>query len=143
MLCPADHSLVVYNLRLPGQYADVETGLNYNYFRDYDPGTGRYEESDPLGLKGGDSTYAYADGDPVDESDPLGLRSLTLCELAVLQPYFPQKNLKKINIKTGIPWLARKFGAEGADAWTLWNTIYMAPGVAPVLPHVILLPNAS
>ena len=88
-----------------------------------------------LGVSGQESVdaglnlYAYADGDPVDESDPLGLRSLTLCELAVLQPYFPQKNLKKINIKTGIPWLARKFGAEGADAWTFENTIYMKPGV--------------
>ncbi|MEH6607511.1 MAG: DUF6531 domain-containing protein, partial [Pseudomonadales bacterium] len=25
------------NLRFPGQYADVESGLYYNYFRDYDP----------------------------------------------------------------------------------------------------------
>lgn len=39
-----------YNLRFPGQYYDKETGLHYNYFRDYDPGTGRYVESDPLGI---------------------------------------------------------------------------------------------
>ncbi len=31
-----------YNLRFPGQYYDAETGKNYNYFRDYDPTTGRY-----------------------------------------------------------------------------------------------------
>jgi RHS repeat-associated protein len=30
-----------------------ETGLYYNYFRTYDPQTGRYIEPDPVGLKGG------------------------------------------------------------------------------------------
>jgi RHS repeat-associated protein len=66
--------LHVYNLRFPGQYADVETGLNYNYYRDYDPATGRYIESDPIGLRGGSySTYAYAHGNPALLIDPLGL----------------------------------------------------------------------
>ncbi|MCW5281322.1 RHS repeat domain-containing protein, partial [Pseudomonas aeruginosa] len=36
------------NLRFPGQYYDAESGLHYNYFRDYDPETGRYVESDPV-----------------------------------------------------------------------------------------------
>ena len=36
-----------FNLRFPGQYRDAETGLFYNYFRDYDPQTGRYVQSDP------------------------------------------------------------------------------------------------
>ena len=40
---------VTFNLRFPGQYFDAETGLNYNYFRDYEPGTGRYVESDQIG----------------------------------------------------------------------------------------------
>jgi RHS repeat-associated protein len=31
---------------LPGQYYDAETGTDYNYFRDYDPIIGRYEQSD-------------------------------------------------------------------------------------------------
>lgn len=42
-----------FNLRLPGQYADSETGLFYNYQRDYDPNIGRYVQSDPIGLAGG------------------------------------------------------------------------------------------
>jgi len=61
------------NLRFPGQYFDSETGLHYNYFRDYDPSTGRYVESDPLGLEQGVNTYAYVAGNPVRKADPLGL----------------------------------------------------------------------
>jgi RHS repeat-associated protein len=61
-------------LRLPGQYFDRETNLHYNYFRDYDPGLGRYEESDPIGLKGGLSTYAYVSAKPLTYADPMGLQ---------------------------------------------------------------------
>ena len=41
----ADGQPFPLNLRFPGQYLDTESGLHYNYFRDYDPATGRYVES--------------------------------------------------------------------------------------------------
>jgi RHS repeat-associated protein len=58
--------------RFPGQYLDSETGLYYNYFRDYDPSIGRYIESDPIGLDGGINTYGYAYQNPVTHYDPDG-----------------------------------------------------------------------
>lgn len=64
---------VTLNLRFPGQYFDAETNLSYNYFRDYEPGTGRYLESDPIGLSGGLSTFGYVGANPLRAADPLGL----------------------------------------------------------------------
>ncbi|MEV6418424.1 DUF6531 domain-containing protein [Streptomyces sp. NPDC051662] len=59
-------------LRHPGQYADTETGLHYNYFRHYDPETARYVSPDPLGLTPAPNPLAYVTN-PHTLSDPLGL----------------------------------------------------------------------
>ena len=61
-----------YGLRFPGQYYDEETGSNYNYFRDYEAGTGRYRQSDPIGLNDGPNTYSYVGSDPAYYTDSSG-----------------------------------------------------------------------
>ncbi|MFV0886682.1 RHS repeat domain-containing protein, partial [Metapseudomonas otitidis] len=63
-------------LRFPGQIADAHSELFYNYFRDYDPQTGRYVESDPIGLKGGLNTYGYVYSNPITNIDLLGLDTI-------------------------------------------------------------------
>jgi RHS repeat-associated protein len=73
-----DGIAVEFNQRFPGQYYDQETGLNYNYFRDYDPAIGRYIQSDPIGLRGGLNTYAYVGNNPLKYIDPLGLWSVSV-----------------------------------------------------------------
>jgi len=59
-------------IRFQGQYEDGETGLHYNFFRYYDPETGRYITKDPIGLEGGFNGYAYTPN-PINWVDPLGL----------------------------------------------------------------------
>jgi RHS repeat-associated protein len=71
---PTSSAGYVLNLRYPGQYYDAESGTNYNFFRNYEPAIGGYQQSDPMGLFGGQiSTYSYVGGDPLNRTDPLGL----------------------------------------------------------------------
>jgi RHS repeat-associated protein len=61
-------------LRFPGQYADSETGLFYNYFRSYQATQGRYTQNDPIGLDGGLNRFTYVEGNPLSLIDPEGLQ---------------------------------------------------------------------
>jgi RHS repeat-associated protein len=61
------------NLRLPGQYEDVETGLFYNKKRYYNPNLGQYISPDPLGTPDGANGYRYVRYNPLKYVDPEGL----------------------------------------------------------------------
>ncbi len=67
-----------FDLRHPGQRFDEASGTSQNVYRDYDPSTGRYLQSDPIGLSGGVSTYGYAGQSPLTNADPLGLDYLVV-----------------------------------------------------------------
>jgi len=68
-----DGQATTINLRLPGMYADVESGLFNNHHRYYDPKLGRYMSPDPVGLAGGRNPFLYANANPLRFVDPTGL----------------------------------------------------------------------
>jgi RHS repeat-associated protein len=84
-------------LRFPGQYYDSETGLHYNGFRYYDPQSGRYLTSDPIGLDGGLNAYLYANANPLLFIDPDGLFGLLLNEFKRGSHRIPRQDAVAIN----------------------------------------------
>jgi RHS repeat-associated protein len=110
--------LFSFNLRFPGQYYDVETGTNYNYFRDYDPATGRYVESDPIGLAGGSaSTYTYVGEDPIFSIDPLGLAG---------HHVFPQANYRNYSDAAKDVFDKSTIATKGRHGWSKAHSAYNA-----------------
>jgi RHS repeat-associated protein len=83
---PSGVGAFTFNLRFPGQYFDGESGLHYNYFRDYDPTIGRYVESDPIGLDGGMNAFSYVASNPLRFLDAFGLEG---CGSSFFDPIIP------------------------------------------------------
>jgi RHS repeat-associated protein len=86
-------------LRFPGQYFDAETGLHYNRARYYSPAVGRYLSVDPKEFAEGVHFFAYADNDPVNLSDPLGMAVGSQKKRKPQGPPPPTRN----KVKTGKP----------------------------------------
>jgi RHS repeat-associated protein len=113
-------------LRFPGQYADKETNRHYNYYRDYDPGTGRYVQSDPIGLRGGLNTYGYVGNDPIARVDPAGLTDTTLV---------PPSAIPSVTTLCLANPAACGVGLAGAGGYAVGTLIY--PIIEPVLSPVV------
>jgi RHS repeat-associated protein len=117
----------VYHLRFPGQYFDEETGLHYNYFRDYDPVTGRYVENDPTGVDGGLNTYAYANLDPLKYADPTGEIVDTLVDAGFI--IYDLYRIVRVNVIDQCDNLAENSAALGADVAGLLTPFATGLGV--------------
>ncbi len=97
--------------RFPGQYEDTETGLYYNRFRYYDPGSGNYISGDPLGLAGGLAIHGYV-SDPLTWIDPLGL----IGRASALAQGLDHANMPSIS-REAIPFSELNAGSRGR-AWS-------------------------
>jgi RHS repeat-associated protein len=84
------------NVRYPGQYFQIETGLHYNHHRMYDPVTGRYTQPDPLRFVDGPSVYAYAKNSPLMRTDRNGL-TIDPKSFASPAPELPHSSVPKPN----------------------------------------------
>jgi RHS repeat-associated protein len=107
--------------RFAGQYYDQETGLHYNYFRYYNPQTGRYITPDPIGLEGGINLFSYVAGNPVNAIDRYGLLRVKPGferEFEILNRYNPYI----IAMLSWIEWqLPEGFEIEITEAWRTFD----------------------
>ncbi|MNQ71521.1 putative deoxyribonuclease RhsC [compost metagenome] len=117
---PPGSGLNAINLRFPGQYYDSESGLHYNYFRDYDPQTGRYVESDPIGLRGGLNTYGYVGGNPVNIFDTYGLAPNTPYDSHDIARKEMLWDIMITGIETGWEWTAYIYQMQGQAGCQKW-----------------------
>jgi RHS repeat-associated protein len=134
--------------RFPGQYYDQETGLHYNYFRYYNPQTGRYITPDPIGLEGGINLFAYVGNNPLSYVDPMGLWFDDMYQtyqgssssLWALAPNIPQP---AVNISAGIgdaflfgfgdelrEWTDKTFGWGGSSTVNRCSKAYRYSSIA-------------
>jgi RHS repeat-associated protein len=114
-------SIGEFNIGFPGQYYDPETITWYNYWRTYDPATGRYLQNDPLGMMGCTNPASYVNGRPTDTIDPFGLLSETgtsvLCQALKAADGDTEKAHNIIN-------KARKTTLKG-DTQNQWNNPFL------------------
>ncbi|MGR5235995.1 RHS repeat-associated core domain-containing protein [Vibrio alfacsensis] len=139
------------NLRLQGQYFDIETGLHYNLARYYDPQIGRFIQPDPLGLLGGTNHYQFAPN-PVSWVDPLGLcaKEDTPTVLAGHNDNSPEKsvyyamgsgNYQATITQASTSYKLHAYSSPHYSALGI-NDVHMALDAAGMLPGVGIVPDA-
>ena len=141
---PAGLGVFTFNLRFPGQYFDQGTGLNQNWFRDYDASLGRYAQSDPIGLNGGINTYAYVDGNPLSGIDPLGLFTTSADAACTRDPVFCAEIMGAAPKPMVVPPIVvPPIPAAPAPAVPAPSPAPTPQPVPPVVPQPVPLPPAS
>ena len=106
------------NLLFAGQYTGDESGLAYNRFPYYDPQSGNYLSSDPIGLNGGETPYAYVHN-PMGWVDPFGLAK---CPTLIRDSLGRIKNAEATVVRgalgkgTGVNKAAKEYMRKNLDA---------------------------
>jgi RHS repeat-associated protein len=115
---------MTHPLSQSSRHADLETGLHYNYSRDYDPSTGRYLESDPFGLASQLNLYQYARANPLRFVD---LTGLAIGDLPPPPPGYNPNTWTQGQWSNGRSWLRDPEGntytvhPEDASHWRHWD----------------------
>jgi len=80
-----------------GRRFDIEIGLYYNRARYYNPFTGRFLQTDPIGYTDGMNMYTYCKNNPLNCLDPLGTTVIDYC-LSGEWDYKTEKNRVRFSI---------------------------------------------
>jgi RHS repeat-associated protein len=100
--------------------------------RYYDPGSGRFDQRDPVGVAGGVNTYAYCNSNPVNSSDPTGLLPLTPQQITQVALY----GTGFIALVSGYPLTSYTLAALGSLDFVVNAIAAAAVGIMPALATI-------